>query len=213
MAWNFHPRLQTVAQGARCSIRWRNRTVRKWARRRRRRSRLPAAVPFSYIPVLREGIRAPISPKRPKGTGGKRVPSGHHGVAVSDPQVKSETSWQTAVQPAMIERSDLSARPCILRMASLFLIFFCLVGCRTCGCGQGLSARPCTLRSRLRIRRSAREGNRTRSTGKSSAATAHRMTGTDTGHTRGSATDNPVSSFVRPLARSACLPSGDRRKF
>ena len=50
-----------------------------------------------------------------QGTGGKRVPSGHHGVAVSDPQVKSETSWQTAVQPAMIERLDLSARPCTLR--------------------------------------------------------------------------------------------------
>ena len=97
---------------------------------------------------------------------------------------------------------------------------FCWAGFRVCGCGeyvpcgaqQGLSARPCILRSRLRIRRSAREGNRTRSTGKSSAATAHRMTGTDTGHTRGSATDNPVSSFVRPLARSACLPSGDRGK-
>ena len=69
LGWTFHPRLQTVAQGARCSIRRRNRTVRKWARRRRRQSRLPAAVPFSYIPVLREGIRAPITLKRPKDAG------------------------------------------------------------------------------------------------------------------------------------------------
>jgi hypothetical protein len=40
------------------------------------------------------------------GTGGKRVPSGHRRETASDPEVRSETSRQTAVQPAKIERPE-----------------------------------------------------------------------------------------------------------
>ena len=39
-----------------------------------------------------------------KGTEGKRVPSGHHGIAVSDPQVRSEASRQAEAQPATTKR-------------------------------------------------------------------------------------------------------------
>ena len=83
------------------------------------------------------------------------VPSGHHGAAVSDPQVKSDD------QAIGFFRSPLT-----LRMTSLFDVFFRFAGFRTCGCGQRAFRSPFgNLRCRLRIRRSAREGNRTRSTG------------------------------------------------
>ena len=39
-----------------------------------------------------------------EGTEEKRMPSGHHGIAVSDPQVKSEASRQAAAQPATTKR-------------------------------------------------------------------------------------------------------------